>query len=147
MAVDTYNLKEVIISVNGIPATGFGDNDALTVEYQEDAWMTKTGADGEVVRSRSNNEVAFFRLTLMQTSEFNQVLQAAVLLDKQFGRTLFGVSVVDLNRSEVLSGADCYIQQSPQRQFNKEAGEREWTIVVPRLVEGPLSGLDFGFPF
>lgn len=146
MAVDTYNLKEVIITVNGIPMSGFGDNDALTVEYQEDAWTTKTGADGEVVRSRTNNEVALFRLTLMQTSEANQVLQAAILLDKAIGRTLFGVGMVDLNRSEVLSGTDCYIQQSPQRQYNKEAGEREWVIVIPRLVEGPLSGVDWGFP-
>jgi len=149
MALKTYNLAEVAISINGIEMTGFGENDAITVEYAEQAWQTVVGADGEVTRSRTNNELARATLTLMQTAVANAALQAAVFADKEFGTNIFAFSLEDLQRSEVLFGSDCYIEQSPTKAFNKAAAERVWVIVIPVLNESPLSGFDpsdFGFP-
>jgi len=145
MSLKTYNLKEVILTVNGIPVSGFGDGDAVTVEFSEEAWTMVVGADGEVTRSRTNNESGSFQVTLMQTSEANGIFQQWMQQDKLFGRALVGVTLTDTTRGEVIAATQCWIEQTPSREFNRDAGSRVWTIMAPRLVDEPLSALAFGF--
>ena len=53
--IDTYNLKDIAITVGGIPLSGFGENDAVTIDYGEEIWSLTVGCDGEMARSKNNN--------------------------------------------------------------------------------------------
>ena len=46
MSVRTYDPKQVIITVGGVPMSGFADGTFLTVDRDDDQWAKVTGADG-----------------------------------------------------------------------------------------------------
>lgn len=43
MSVRTYDPKQVIITVGGIPMSGFADGTFLTVDRDDDQWAKVTG--------------------------------------------------------------------------------------------------------
>ena len=49
MSVRTYDPKQVIITIGGVPMSGFSDGTFLTVDRDDDQWAKVTGAGREQV--------------------------------------------------------------------------------------------------
>jgi hypothetical protein len=146
MAAKTYNLKRCIVTVNTIEVEGFGENDAISFEPNEDMWNYTVGGDGEGTRSRMNNDSYTITLTLMQNSESLMVLQQAYLADLLSGNSKFVLTVDDLETDEHIVAEDCWVQRPPTKAFARQVGEREWRITASAVRWAPLTTLDFDFP-
>ena len=74
MALFTYDPAQVVITIGGIPMSGFSEATFIELAYTEPTWNMITGADGLTTRSKTNNYTATLTLTLKQSSVSNDVL-------------------------------------------------------------------------
>lgn len=70
----THDLASCTLIVGGQLVTGFGESDAITIDYMEDAATPTAGADGALTVSRSNNRNMTVEITVMQNSDGYKVL-------------------------------------------------------------------------
>lgn len=76
MATQLYDLRNVLLTIGGIPMGAYGNNDAAILEWADDIKYSQVSADGQPVVSRVNDPRLFINLTFMQTSGSIPVLQA-----------------------------------------------------------------------
>ena len=121
----TYDPKMVVITFGGVPITGFAEDSFVECTPSEEGFSRKVGADGEVVRSKSNNRCYDVTVTLLQTSLSNNSLAAAQLSDE-----LTGLGMLPLSITEISSGSEHFFPQAwverPSWSRGKEAGEQQW---------------------
>lgn len=124
--VRTYDPEEVLIIINGVPMSGFGDDSMVSVEREEDTYTKVVGCDGKVSRSRSRNRSGSMTLTLKATSPSNDVLSGIALLDEQKNEGVVPVLIKDMLGTTVITSAFGWIRKMPSPEFGKEVGDREW---------------------
>lgn len=136
MATYIYNSDEVDIFVANLPIKrGRADGEFLKIENEGDDFTHKVGTDGDVVISKTNNNVATITIVLMQSSPENDVLSNLRKSMKR-GQTGAGVGpflAKDRSGRAIHQGNACWIVKPPTRGFGKEAGTREWTLRVANL--------------
>ena len=133
-ALKTYNLAQVLITVDGLPLEGFGESDAVTFAPNASIYESSVGADGEVTRSASNDRSGTLTFTLMSTSLSNDIFSEFLTLSKTTGTgDTFPVYIKDLNSNDQLIAAKCYIQDESEMAFGRDASEREWTIYAANV--------------
>ncbi len=137
MALNTYDPKEIIVSVNGQIITGFAE-EVVTVARAEDAWRDEVGADGEVVRIASNDRRGQITITLLPTSASNLVLDALRNADEVTGGSVFAVVVQDNRGNDLHVAGEAWIQKAPDAVYNKSAAPRVWNLRAAnlRMVHG-----------
>ncbi len=137
MALNTYDPKEIIVSINGLIITGFSE-DVVTVARAEDAWRDEVGADGEVVRIASNDRRGQVTVSLLPTSRSNQDLSALQLADEVTGGSVFPLLVQDNRGNDLHVAAEAWIVKPPDAVYNKTAAPRVWNIRAAdlRMVHG-----------
>ena len=131
MTLSTYDPKDITVTVNGSILSGFSD-DVVTIERAEDQVADTVGADGEVMRTLTNDRRGIIAISLLQTSSSNLVLSVLANADEQTGGSVFPVLVQD-NRSgspptEFHAAAEAWIQKQPQAVYNKSTSPRVWII-------------------
>lgn len=124
----TYDPKEILAVFNGILITGYAEDSFLSAAMDEDAFTKKTGAGGEVVRTRSNNRGGSVTFTLMQSSPVNDLLSAMGIGDRLAGSGVGPLSVKDNLGTTVIAAENAWIKKVSDVEFGKEAGSREWVI-------------------
>lgn len=133
MAITTYSSKKVSISVGGVNITGVAEDSFVTCEFSSDTYSKKTGADGEVTRSRNPDDSGTITIKLMASSESNAYLSALAITDK---KTLLGtvpILIKDNNGTDVVAGTECWVTKQPKQEYGKEVGDREWKFEVSNL--------------
>jgi hypothetical protein len=128
MAVRTYDPKQVVITVGGVPMSGFADGTFLLVDRDEDAFSKVTGADGATTRVKSNNRGGSLTLTLKQSSPSNDVLSSFANLDELSNAGVVPILVRDLSGNSVYFSATGWIRKYPSSEFGKELNNREWVL-------------------
>ena len=123
-----YNPKKVSMIIGAQAASGLADGTFITVEYDEDRFTKKTGADGEVTRVQNANESANIKLILMQTSNFNDYLSALSLADRLTGLGAVPVLIRDQLGTTLFAAQNCWVRKTPAGEFGKEVGTREWIL-------------------
>lgn len=140
--VRTYDPKQIILTVGGIPIGGYADGTFIGFEYDEDAFTKVTGADGITSRSKSNNYAGFMAVTLAQTSPSNDVLSAIALADRLSNTGVVPIIMKDIGGTTVLFSANGWVRKSSNVDEAKEISDREWTLDmadVDTLVGGNVS--------
>ncbi len=136
-----YSANEVDLIIGVIKIdSGFADGPFLRITPEADDYDDEAGADGEVVRSKSNDKRADVQVILQQTSAGNNALRAmrAAGLLIPNGGGIVPILVRDKNSGSALwTGEHCWIKRRPNAEFGKVAGTREWTIRVASLDEVP----------
>lgn len=140
MAQKTYNPKDISLVVGAKAIGGFADGVFVTFEYDEDAFTKTTGADGEVARSKSNNNSGKFTITLMQSSDSNDFLSALAILDRQSGTGVVPVTLRDARGTTVIFAESAWVMKIPAASHGKELENREWVLDCGQ-VEMFLGGL------
>ncbi len=127
MTLSTYDPKEITVTVNGSILSGFSD-DVVTVERAEDQVADAAGADGEVIRTLTNDRRGNIQISLQQTSSSNLVLSALANADEQTGGSVFPVLIRDNRGNDIHVAAEAWIQKQPQAIYNKSNSPRVWII-------------------
>lgn len=137
MALNTYDPKEIIVSVNGQILTGFSE-DVVTVTRAEDSVRDEVGADGEVVRILSNDRRGEIRVSLLPTSASNLVLSVLQNADEVTGGSVFPLLVQDNRGNDLHVAGEAWIQKPPDAVYNKTAAPRVWILRAAdlRMVHG-----------
>jgi len=144
MAFAIYDSTEVTVVAMGIPIDaigGYGEDEFVKVEWDEEGFKKKTGTDGHVTRSKTNNRGAKITLTLMQSSKANLALSALYNLDKKAknGAGVGPFLMVDRQGLTVYAASKCWIAKCPDPSMGKLASERVW-----QLECADLEGVDGG---
>lgn len=124
----TYNPADVVISIGGVPMSGFADGTFLLIDRDENAFTKVTGADGTTTRVKSNNRSGTMTLTLKQSSPSNDVLSGFAALDELTSSGVVPVLIKDLSGNSIFFSATGWVQKYASSEFGKEISNREWVI-------------------
>ncbi len=134
MAVDTYDPKGVNIAVAGSFIDGFADGEFINVDRDEDSYSLTIGADGKSARARSNNKSATITITLLQTSDANDTLNAFHAADELLaGSGVFPFFLNDINGRTVLVAETAWVQKPSPVSYSNEMSDRVWVIRTDSL--------------
>lgn len=128
MPVRTYDPKMVVVSVGGIPLRGYAEGSYITIERSNDMFVKTVGADGMVVRTKSNDESGTVTVSLSQTSVSNDVLSIFAALDARLNLGVKSIIVADVLGTTLCFGAHAWIRRLPSAAFSTSVGTREWAI-------------------
>ena len=134
--VKTYLADRVIINFNGVNLTGYADGEFCVVSPNAEAWTKTSGADGEKVRSRSNDFSHTVDINLLQSSKSNDYLSGVAEVDRLTGLGKGPLLITDLSGSTLHFWPEAWIQQNADSAFGKEAGERSWTFDTGDIAPG-----------
>lgn len=134
MSKKTYDPANVQIICGGVPISGFADGTFLDLAFDEDQFSKTVGADGEVSRAKSNNNTATVTISLMQTSESNDVLSAFANADRLNGGGSFPFLVKEIGSGTTLAfSQSAWIKKFADVTYSKDTEAREWTIDTGQL--------------
>ncbi len=135
----TYDIATVVQTLGTIFIDGasLGEDGGVTFEGEGLTRFTeKVGAGGQVTVSRNNDKRVRAKLTLMETSKFCKPIDDLVRAQALPGPVLPCVySMVDLITGDSINEPFAVITETPGPSKAKEAGMREWTILLPNGAE------------
>lgn len=138
--VKTYNPKRVIIVYGGVPITGYADGTFISVAPSSDRFSKTVGADGEVARSKSNDNTHEVTITLLSTSLSNSYLSGILTLDKISDAGALPLQIIDLSGGELFFWPQAWIRTPPTADFSKEISERAWVFDTGQAVQEFIGG-------
>jgi hypothetical protein len=131
--VGSFDPREVNLAVAGVTVTGYADGAFIEVARSNDAWDATTGANGEVARTRTVDDMGTIVVTLQMSSDSNDDFSALAIADEKTGKASFPVIMKDSNGTSVAAGSVAWFQKLPTVTFSKGVEVREWTITVAHL--------------
>jgi structural protein KPP10_ORF10 len=134
MSVQTYDPKEIFVTIGGAAMQGFADGTFVTLDRNEDAFSTVSGADGIVARVKSNNRAGTLTLSLQQTSLSNDILSGFALLDEISNTGTFPILIKDNQGTSLIFSATGWVQKMPAVEYSKDISNREWVIGLADLT-------------
>lgn len=133
MAVSTFDPKSVVISIGGVPISGFADGTFVSITTDTQQFTKVVGADGFTTRVKSNNYGGTLTLSLAQTSPSNDVLSGLLALDRLSNQGLFPLLIKDMSGNTVVFSESAWIQQFPDITFGNEMNNRDWVIDMAEM--------------
>lgn len=135
-----YDPKAVFITLGAILVEGYADGTFVKITSDEPAYSLKVGADGESVRTRTNNNAATIELTLMQSSLTNTLLSQLHNIDRNLPGGTGAVPFLckDALGASLYAAEQCWVEKRPDAEFGLEASTRTWTLRTNNLI--PLDG-------
>jgi hypothetical protein len=128
--VRTYDPERIKGSLGVIPLSGYADGTYITIARQGDAFEARQGADGTVDRINKRNKHFLVTITLMQTSQVNNLLSAQLIADIESNTGVVPLEIVDLNGTTLFFARAAWIQKDPDDEFADTLGNREWVIAT-----------------
>jgi len=126
--VETYDAKKVILTLGGVPISGYTDGTFVNITANSDRWTRKVGADGEVNRALSNDNTSTIDITLLQTSFSNDYLRTVEAADALTGLGMLPLLMTDLNTGRTRFWPQSWIVKEPDDGRAKETTDVPWTI-------------------
>lgn len=131
----TYAAEKVVVTVGGVIVTGFTDGDFITAKYDEDRYMSKAGADGEVGRSKNASRMGTIEVVLSSSSFANDELSALFNLGQIGGiDNPVPIGVADLSGRDVATCSNGWIKTTPDMVKGKEISDRTWVFQAADLT-------------
>lgn len=124
----TYDGAEVSVIVGGRPITGLTKEGAVSIDRQEDAWMTRRGLKGNVTRSKNNNKGTDITIKVEQTSKDNDYFSEKAIADEKTASGVVSLLIRDAKGSTLVDAPECWIRKMAKADFGMESGEREWVF-------------------
>jgi hypothetical protein len=137
----TYDPARVIITYGGMPISGYADGTFVNVEPNAEAWTKKVGADGEVIRARSNDNTHTVTITLQDSSLSNQYLSTCKNADKLTGLGMLPLQIMDSNGATLFFWPQVWVSTDPSWGQAKETTDREWTFHTGQIATQNESGV------
>ena len=138
--VKTYDAKKMLVNYGGSPIMGFTDGDFIEIKASADRWTRKVGADGEVSRSRGNDETSEVTITCSQTSPANSVLTIFLEADRLTGKGILPLTIVDLVSGEDFFWPQAWIKKVPDVKRGKEVQPVAWVFDTGQVIAENIIG-------
>ncbi len=122
MAMRTYNAKDISVVINSVNITGLGET-MISCEKDEEFFTTSVGAQGDVVKSVTNNTLGTITLTINYTCP-----QRAMIINLARANSEFYIWLNSPNES--VGGSIASIKNFPTIEYEAEAPEMEFEIQV-----------------
>ena len=132
MSTKTYAPKHVQVIVFGNILSGFAPGTYINAEREVDAFAKEVGADGEVARVQSANKSGEITLTLMQTSDSNNILSNLAVADELNRSSIGPIIIKDSLGTTVLFSGEGWIRKLPAVEMSDELTPREWIFDTTR---------------
>lgn len=132
MMMRAWNINDLAISLNAVPLDdgGYAEDEVMKVEWAEDQFVAYKGADGEVARACTNNDMATVSLMYAQTAAANDrltaLLKADLALPNGAGAGVFMAR--DKNGRAVVGSERAWVMGYPSLTFAKTIQVVEWKI-------------------
>lgn len=127
-----YDPKQYIVVFKGIQLRGYADGTFIEVERVTDTFSEAVGAQGDVVRVKSNDRRGSITVTLQMASPANDILSAfANGVDDDNQAPDFDVGAIlvkDLNGSTVAAAQEAWIVKPPNITAAVEHTNRAWVF-------------------
>lgn len=133
MTVRTFDPKSVVVSIGGVPISGYADGTFLEVTADTQQFSKITGSDGYTTRVKTNNYGGVITLTLSQSSPSNDVLSAFLSADRVSNAGVVPILIKDLSGTTVLFSATGWIQQFPDITFGNTINNRAWAFDLAEM--------------
>jgi hypothetical protein len=133
-AVKNYDPAEVQVVFAGIKIGGFADGTFVTVARDNPSFNSIVGSDGEGARAKSNDRSATVTVTLVQTSDSNDALSAAMNLDELSGDGVGALMIKDNSGRTLVQAETAWLEKPADLEFAREITNREWSIKTNELV-------------
>lgn len=131
-----FNPNHIIIAFGEVLLRGYAEDEFVTVEHTSDAFTKATGAQGDTVRIKTNDESGTVTVTLLASSAANGELSLIAAADRAAGGLRAGVRpifVKDLNLTTLCSGGEAWIRKVPTVSYSRGVPVREWIFDVAKL--------------
>lgn len=137
----TYAPDEVVVIISqpssGVSTrvTGFMEDSFVNIARDMDSWSHTTGADNLATRVYSANDSGKITLSVMQSSNSNDVLTQIWSRDRSLKNSqgLFTILVADKTGRSVYSSTEAYIGKIPDSVFGNGVNGREWVVHCTNL--------------
>ena len=131
----SYDFSSVVLTVSGLRIGGFAEDGGVTIAFDGDIASAKRGADGEATISKLPMPIAQLTITLMETSTSNGTLEGLLaaqrLLPTGF---VLPIAMIDPSTGETFLAGQAAFSNMPEIGKAKEAGTREWRLLVPNAA-------------
>jgi len=145
LLVKTYDLKNVVCTVSGVPISGYGETDAVGIEWASEIVEGKPTADGQYVYSRLNDRGMTVTLTISQKSLAYPILFG--LIETQHGDNLgihptfilpLPFMLIDPSNGESISGVAVMLSR-PASSKGKTVGTVQFKLHLGNPVVTPAA--------
>ena len=136
-----YDADQIVIALAGVPISkgagesGYADGEFLRITQNAESFTAVEGTDGTVTRSKTNRRLTTLLLRTMQSnSAVNGYLSTLLALDENTpnGAGIGTFLAKDLGGTTVFTAQYCWLQKPADQSFDREAKEREWTLIAVR---------------
>lgn len=119
----------------GILVRGYSADTFITAARNEDAYSEAVGAQGDVVRVRSNNKSGIVTLSLQAESPVNDLFSTRLALDELTpgGIATGALLIKNLQGTTVISAENAYLRKFADVEVGVDASNRSWVIACPVL--------------
>lgn len=124
ITVGTYDAKDTSITVDGVYITGLGE-DMISAEKDEDFFSVSVGAQGDVVKSQTNNSLGTVTIYVQPTSPQKKFLMGLAKRAEPF--PLWGVNK---KLGERFGGTMASLKTFPEIARGAEAEDMEFVFTV-----------------
>lgn len=124
----TYNSSKVKIALGTHAVTGYAEDSFVVIEPISGGVTSKSGCDGETVRSVDPNERFTVKLALLASSPTHKFLLNKYRQDKQDGSGIFPILINDLTGNEKFSASKAWVAKLPSKTNGMQSNNKEWTL-------------------
>ena len=122
--VTTYDAKDTTIVIDDVYITGLGE-DMVTGEREEDLFASSVGAQGDVVKSVTNNPLGKITINVQVTSPQRKFLMSLANRSEPFP-----IWCSNMKLEERMGGTMANLLTFPEISRGAEAGDMEFVFQV-----------------
>lgn len=123
--VNTYSPKDVILTLSGYQFTGW---DTISISRSVKGFNTIRGIRGKNTRVRNTDTSATITISLLQSSQGNDVLSDIHQQDLNFGTGRITLMLKDNSGRSVFHSDESFITSFPTATFTGQFEYRNWEI-------------------
>jgi len=127
VSTPTYDPARWTVSLGGRLLTGFVAETWINIKPNSPAFTYHPGARGKGARARNRDTSVQITLTLLQTSDDNDVLQAMYDLDQLLGTGIKELVVKELDGPTQFVG-EVWVREPPPLERGVEIGGNPWVL-------------------
>jgi hypothetical protein len=132
MAFETFDPKNLIITVNNVRVEGFAET-MVSISRPNPMWTSQVGATGHVCRIKTNDFTTDVSITLQQCSLSNEAFSAIVIGDEDVNSGVFTITIVYQGET-LLDSSSAYFEKMPDASWGNSPSDWEWTIKCASAV-------------
>lgn len=120
----TYDAKNCSVIVDGVYITGLSES-MISCEKDEEFFSTSVGAQGDVVKSVTNNDLGTITVTVQSTCPQKAFLTSLAKRDEPFS-----IWIINKPLGERIGGTMANLKNYPSIEREAEAGDMEYEFQV-----------------